>query len=629
MIGNVGITAPLLALSIAWPAAAQTVEPANVKVLLTYDDSLINDGQRAALAKILAADVPQADWPTVKVQPNDGLARIVDRYYDVYARSSDPNDPTGLPLTTDALIEIIKEANGEIATNLQPGKTLKIPPVPARALGVGASEAAIRAFDPKTASYALIPEVGRLSLHESMGAEPVRRQDPYRDARTTVVEVSATRLDEARSIVESVTDPQLASLELLQQPNCPSAEPRLTASPYLDAARARVVPALTRLEAAAKQKRLALIDFDFQSGHGARVRSATSWLLDRLGASQLMPAVDLVEMNKRVARADLQALLQAYRVYGRKFMLEESLIAFAALWTIDPEGGQVGTTIRSIPTVLVAAALWRHLNAGSWLSLSWRIGHGSKPEPLNLVDVLNSKGSFVAVAAGNERTPVRADLFPQGASSVFDQFVNITHGAADGTLLGSSTAAAGGGKVDLVTIGCGIEYEQLQRDDSGSSFATPIVAAAAWLKSLLDGTASTQMRRQLLRASLLVPPRNSPHVVSGGVFDPSRLLAGVGAHYLDPSRTRVVPLQDVIINAGACGTMRPQPDSPGSQDVIVYLRAGKSFLLYRHSVPEFPGVRVEPECELTTLSVSGRGPEGELAISSPSEFAATIGHLTF
>jgi hypothetical protein len=118
-------------------------------------------------------------------------------------------------------------------------------------------------------------------------------------------------------------------------------------------------------------------------------------------------------------------------------------------------------------------------------------------------------------------------------------------------------------------------------------------------------------------------------VISGGVFDPARLLSQPSAHYLDPARTRIIPLQDVAVDAGTCGTFGPIPAEPASQDVIVVSRNGKFFFVRRHNVQEFPGVRVEPECELKSLRVTGHGGDGVVNIQSPTEFVATIGHLTF
>jgi hypothetical protein len=204
----------------------------------------------------------------------------------------------------------------------------------------------------------------------------------------------------------------------------------------------------------------------------------------------------------------------------------------------------------------------------------------------------------------------------------------VSHGAADGALYGSSPGRAGGGKVDVLAPGCGIAFERLRATDSGSSYAAPIVAAAAWIKSLLDSTPAAEMRAHLMQASLLVPPRTSPFVISGGVFDPARLLSGVGAHYLDPMRTTLHPLEDVVVDAGACGTFRSSRGAPPSQDLIAYQRGGKNFILRRHRTPDFPGVRLEDECAVSSLTVTALGTPG-LQIPSFSEFVGRVGHLTF
>jgi hypothetical protein len=194
---------------------------------------------------------------------------------------------------------------------------------------------------------------------------------------------------------------------------------------------------------------------------------------------------------------------------------------------------------------------------------------------------------------------------------------------------GSVTAATGGGMVDILAPGCGITFGPLHASDAGSSFATPIVAASAWLRFLLDGTSPSAMRVVLNDAVLLTAPPSPRATLSGGVFDPARLIAPASMHYLDSTRQHLVSIADASLDGGACGVYAPFKDARGYQDFIVYQQSARFFLLRRHHVTQFPGVRVEDPCELSSLKFTAQTAAGPLSLNSPLEFSQRIGHLTF
>lgn len=612
-------------------ALAQLKPEAAGKVLFTYDERKITDGQRAQLATILASDVSPDDWMTVPIRKDDALATIVDRYYDVYAvKRDDKKYSVPLPQTTRTLISLIQKNNSN-AAKLVEGDTLKIPPLPVRPQsGAGVSKM-LRAYDAKTTSYALVAPAG-MSLRTAAGAKPVARKDPIRNVTQTVVALSADKLSNS-TLNGTAQDPQLVNVTLLAAHPCVPADPLIVKSPYYAAARARTVAARAQLETAAQQRHLALLDFDFGTDHGAQVFSAASWLLEKFGVLSLSSSIDRVELSKDVTDRDLRTAFNGYQGYIQQLKVDDTPLRLSAAWFVNNDRSRVSSTRYSLPAVMMSAAMWQKLSEGRWVNMSWQLESPLSAEPAQLKNLMASNGAFAVIAAGNDdAAEVRDDLFPQSAASQLPAFVNVTYGGSDGKLFGSSTSNTSGGKVDLLAIGCGVTYGQLAAKDEGSSYASPIVAAASWVKTLLDGTPAARMRKQLLHASLLVAPAASPYVVSGGIFDPSRLLMQpLTAHYLDSTRTRMTLLDDVTVDAGACGPYEPLAAAPASQDIIVFQQTGtgKYFLVYRHEVPEFPGVRAEPACELSSLSVNGRGPLGPLTIASPSQFVSTIGHLTF
>ncbi len=613
-----------------------SVSSAADRILINYDESAMTDTHWARLAEVLRQDVPITEWREITVQSNDALETIIDRYYDVYRNRGKARFSAPLPETTATLSRIIKVANGLGGSGPRAGTILRIPPLPYRpASGPGLAKVT-RTYDPRFSSYGLIrsDEIVALPLITTASAD---RAAPARMVTETIISISEERASDLTGFpMERLPPTRYAKVELLQSPPCANPDVQFASSPYLAKAKERLTLALPRLETAAKNRRLALLDFDFDfsNGHGAQVYSAAAWLLERLGITSLTANVAKVELNKAAAKKELEVMLHEYIVFAEKRNHGVDQKQHAAVWLIDPiEGMDVGETIYSIPSVLMSAAMWKYLNEGAWLNLSWQIESTTSTQPWALLQTLQAEGSFVAVAAGNERTAaVRYDLFPQSAASAFREFVNVTYGTKEGVLYGSHTSApgTGGGQVDLLAPGCGFQYMSLRENHSGSSYASAIVATAAWIKTLLDGTSSISMRHALVHGSLLVPPVATATTLSGGVFDPARLLTLPQMHYLTPDRSRMVAITSPKLDAGSCGVHLPIDDT-ASRDFLVYRRDGKYFLLRRHDDLRVSplGVIVEDPCELTTLAFTAVTADGPLNITSPQAFVQTIGHLTF
>jgi hypothetical protein len=262
------------------------------------------------------------------------------------------------------------------------------------------------------------------------------------------------------------------------------------------------------------------------------------------------------------------------------------------------------------------------------MSWSWRIVSPGGVLPGRFATSLQASGAFITVAAGNEAAAIRADLMPQGASSIFREISNVTYGLPNGELLGSREDRTAGGRVDLLAAGCGFPTPLVSAGVRGSSLASPLVITAAWLKHWLDGTAASQMRQTLAMASLLLP-KAAGHTGSAGVFDPARLLLKPFAHYLNASRTAVVPITGDATLTTNCGVFTLDQSKPGTQDFVVYHDGTTHRLLRRQALATFPFISTFDPCPITSLSFSAMTPSGSVAVASASAFAEQIGHLTF
>ena len=615
--------------------AAQVPDAPMASTFVSFDQSDFSDSDWSVLAEVLADEVPKTQWPEVSVHRGDGLHKIIDRYYDIYQISDGTPYSVPLPKTLDTLTRLIKTANDLTSDVLSEGSSLKVPLIPIRpATGPGLPLAA-RLYDPQREIYAVVDGDGISEFPP--GSEPwiAAEAQRLRLVTNTTIPVTDEHIDELRRLPTKIQRLDYARVTLLRQARpkpCHDADPLLTQSPYLPLARQRIRDLYSDIQAAADTRQLALVDFDFvgDGGHGAKVYSAVYWLLNHLDADDLLTKVDRVDLNPTNNEKRLQQMLSAYEDHLTVYGESNDQIPLAGWWTIVTQDNQPGDTLREIPVVMASAALFDTLKKGSWLNLSWRIEAATSVQPFRMAKTLQKRGSFVAVAAGNDGE-VRYDIFPQSQSSAFLEFTNVTYGSPTGQPYGSVTGVETGGKVDLMAVGCGFHVGSLVPEDHGSSYASPVVLAAAWLKHLVDGVPSERMRRTLLRAALLVPPASGPTTVSGGLFDPARLLAfrQTEPHYLDVTRTQLYRLNSVSLQTGQCGTYESVVGNAVTQDMIVYEKDGRYFLLRRHDVRVFPGVSVEPPCEVSDLTLFAEGSSGNLLITSAAEFVATIGHLTF
>lgn len=635
-------------LSAVAPMAGPVQDESPDRVVVTLNEKALTDEEYVRLVTAIAGDIPQSEWPIEVVRSGDGLERIVDRRYDFYKRNSQPRDPRWdrpMPKTVDALVALIVSANGVAPDRLKAGQSLRVPPIPVRAKTIADGASPVRFYDPRNHAFALL-ERGRLSAPTA-----ATRRNATRTAVSLSVRAAAElghpdptappppppSPDEPPMPVAApvgtvaVSEPTaLAHIRLLQTSACPAADLVLQRSPYLAAARAILKPRLAELRKRAAALKLVFVDFDFQekAGHGGKVRSAAEWLLAQLEVPELADGLENFDLATRPDQSvpeHLRKTLIAYQPYAAPFGLTQAETAQASLWLIAPSASP-SEQLRTVPPPLLQAALWTHMEKGRWLNLSWEIVSASRPVPVNLSGLL-ARGSFVTVAAGNERRELDPERMPQDQASNRPQFVNVTYGSAEGQILGTWTGS-GGARVDLIAGGCGYVFGRLTVGDRGSSYAAPVVATAAWIRHLLDGTKATAMRAQLARASSLTPPRPEG-VIAGGVFDPAKLLANPGPHYVDRVTNQMVALSGASVVTDACGTF-PRPGGPVTgQHIIIYQQGDQFLLVHRFERPKPPFVEISDPCLVRQLTATGTLAGQPWRVGSVEDFVKSILHITF
>ena len=109
--------------------------------------------------------------------------------------------------------------------------------------------------------------------------------------------------------------------------------------------------------------------------------------------------------------------------------------------------------------------------------------------------------------------------------------------------------------------------------DNGSSFASPYVATAAWIR-MLQGLGANFIKRSLVAASLPVPEVGS-RVESGGLFDPALLLSAPGAHLVTADGA-VLPVTALTLS------LKSQKNEIEAAEITGSLKASPTHLVTLH-----------------------------------------------
>jgi hypothetical protein len=526
--------------------AQPAVEPAApARVRLVFAEQALNDPLRARMYDVIATSVDKEAWPTIELtQPTD-ISAILDEYFDIYTKGSGR-----APQTHRVLSGMIAEANPALvdpqSPNILAAGEVRLPPVPVRGFSLYAKdEVEARIFDPDDMSYALRAPDGNVVLRTET-AMPTAADTEVRRGKLTEVVVSLTRLVRARLRTYATalrpilalddTANAMATMRLLDEPAehaCDSAGQWFAHSPYMGSLQTIFTSAeIARLQSAAANVPLTVIDWNVDGdpkGHGSKVRAVVKETLTKFGLGTLDPFVKTFELNPARNRSELKRVLDAYE----GFVTQQSggqdlktLFESADAWVrsfVPPDEYAVN---QHVPSLVLQAVFWSQFSRVQVLNFSFTTDSAA----LAVLDnhFMPAARAFAVLAAGNSGLPASPVLQPQAEAFRWKNVVNVTHGHTDGTIDGDTTNPQYSVIVNLIAPGCGYTTAPITPDENGSSFASPYVAAFAWVR-MLQGVAAGSIKGALVSASAPIPVIGQK-VESGGLFDPALFLLHPSSH---------------------------------------------------------------------------------------------------
>jgi hypothetical protein len=542
-MSRIAEAAILLIINLATPSAlsAQTVlkENAVAKVYVAWDDNRIlsaptkasRDRLSLALARATSQLVEMKDWPEVKIDKATDARTLVDRYFDYY--------PRNFPRTSEFLAQQIKELNG---AKLNKSGMIKIPPVPVKPYEISESAPTqLRTFSPGDSQYRIVPSLTQIEIPDVFRTPiPAKKLETIRERGATVV--SFDSLDAFRKIFTADIRKQLGRslyvwvggledgdtstfpwlpVEFYEDPQPCVPTPPASTSSYVaawNARRASLSDAV--LKERADSSRLVLVDWDFKNGHGLKVFEVVQLALRHFGVWDLLsPYVEQFELNPKINGAKLKNVLAAYRATTPPAIQEQ--LKKSEHWIEDyiPREGSE----QDFDQGILQAIIWEHFsNRQTWVNLSFSV----RNKNVDYYSSMENSAAYSFVAAGNKPEELPPYFFPQNiAWNYHGHSVNVTYGDRDGTVRGTFAAKNPDYETSVALLAQGSNFRgcSISATDAGSSFASPWVAASAWLKHLVDQVPNTDMRRTLIQASEPIPTMSAT-VDSGGYFDPDLLL---------------------------------------------------------------------------------------------------------
>lgn len=516
------------------------------RVRLSFDEQRLSDRARTRLYEALAESVAEPDWPTLRTSTPTSIDQLLDDYFDIYAGST-----TGAaPRTYRALRDLVADANSDLLVNRVTGRLaageVKLPPVPMRAFTDYRLAVTSRLFDPAFGTYELRSNAG--TTVETVAELPLVASRPgLRRGRITEVVLSLNNaviellrsLDAAEPVVlvDADQDDGLATVTFATDPPpgaCNSPRQWLNSSPYHPSVKTALTSSeIAKIEAAAQNVPLTIVDWNVADpkGHGAKVRAVVTEVLNSLGLQSIDQHVQTIELNPASNRTFLATLLASYKQYliGQESDLEASF-DLAEAWVAGHTPASPFATTQKVPSLVLQAIFWNQFPRPRAINLSFTTDSSS-------IAVLNAKfmdksRAFAAFAAGNDGLPVMPSQRPQADAHLWPNVVNVTNGWPDGVIDGNVSNGERSLFVNVVAPGCGFSTPPIVSTDHGSSFASPYVLTAAWVR-MLQGVPLASVKGDLIGASqpLSVFGRR---VQSGGLFDPSWLLLRPGSHIVTP-----------------------------------------------------------------------------------------------
>jgi hypothetical protein len=490
---------------------------------------------RNQLALVLGAQRKDV-WEQALVTPADqGYYKFVEHNYHLSATNSSERE------AVETIIALIKNANPSAAERLLPGTTLSIPPIPERTYRVNENVGTRLRVSPSGTRKTVAAE----SI-ESLAARPPPPDSQDGDPRDA--DLTAKELGDSTSIVElawqnpkhGILPPEVHVFDAngevrirLQTSvaSCDAEDDWLGSSPFWSKMQLRLQQIvsdesrLAGLRQRASAVPLVIIDWNSDDNHEKKVKSVVDSVLHRLGIE--LPIVE-VDLNPENDRDTLQQLLDEFstQYYCPKMKMDcdrkrPPELNAARDWLAARH--KLTDKIATVNQLVVEAVLWQYFaHRKAWVNMSFSID--SQALEIMQADFLSASTSFGVSAANDDRFPESPVGIPQRAASVFSNFVNVTYGNRSGTLLGGYSNPLSSVIVTAMAQGCGFQFEQIAKTDSGTSFSAPYLTALTWVKFLIDGIDQTGMRKSIIEASGLLQVTKPLPIESGGVFDAARFL---------------------------------------------------------------------------------------------------------
>lgn len=639
-------------LVLCWPLATR----AGDRVALVFDDQKISDSDRAALYELILETIPQKEWKSAKTHYAGTVATVVDHYYDYWfdPTESDPAK-TYLKVTTQFLSSKIREANeGKIgaANGIKAGTTLLIPPLPVRAATAAGKSTATRTFVPETATYQKFAsfEAAEMISEETpaMPMLPVKSLESFHEVSATSIEVDWKALQKALasgkvrlpkdSVLLKTANEDVELTFFSMPPDQDPQDPWVLHSPHAEDA----APEWQRLRDGAAtlpttpQPELWVVDWwdTATTGHGAKVVSVIHKVLTDLQLENALGSrVKTFDLNPKNNRQELSRILDAYEAtYSKAVTAEDSEHFFkdARAWIAKdtaPGHNQANELTLRIDEFVVQSILWNFFSQKyAVVNLSWSM---NRPEYTLFDSVyLDPSETFAIVAAGNNPYPIPSDSYPQIGAATNPRLVNVTYANPSGKVLGAIDKQDGV-PVHVAARGDGFEFGNIHSADKGSSFASPFVAAYAWLKVLLDHVPTDKLRADLTQSTN--PARVRPKMVrAGGLFDPESLFlpSTLQPHIvIDNQRLSLVDAQITVHYLDDGGVAQQWPINIGSTlrygKISVFDQAG-TFVVWRRSSDGTHDVDMYPVLKIV-VTRQGQPPQE----FTPQAFTAQVSDLCF
>lgn len=304
------------------------------------------------------------------------------------------------------------------------------------------------------------------------------------------------------------------------------------------------------LKSAATNNPLWIVDFDFEdsTGHGAKVKSVVRSVLEKYGLLELgeEPYVRTIDLKPNEDnRKDYDGYLSNYRKYlassesknaaYNKF--SENVIEWAEKYKASDEAR------KKIPEFLLQAIFHHIIRSQDVDSSVINISFTTKSEAhfaymgRELERIQNENRILIFSAAGSDYwQSIGKFTTPQGYARLFPNMVVNVAGLDCTASHSTATDSRVYAEVFGLANGCGYKFENIDTFDSGSSFASPAVAASAWLSHLIyrKGDNLWIAKHDMERASIPpVPGDGKFRIGSGGIVDTSSLLEKPGSHIIN------------------------------------------------------------------------------------------------